>query len=320
MRLQERKIGMTTNINWKRAATLVAMAVVAVGMLPGCRSTRSGDRSKVLEAENINLRQQYGTMEDQLRQSHATADELNARNQEQSTRMAALEDEARAAAEFRAQAAAARERLVAAQDDLSRTELALEDRTKRYEALLLKQREMNSRPAPVVAHTPAPLRPGGMSPETEAMRRDLQRQLASYGIRDLKVEVRRDRSGEERVALVLPDAFPSGKATLAYNASAVKAVISVGKMIKENYQNSAVLVEGHTDSDPLVKTKATWGTNERLSEARAQAVETLLTNSGVPTGDIRVQGLGASQPLAMGSTKRAKSRNRRVEIFISPRR
>ena len=307
-------------INKKRAATLIAVAVVAVGMLPGCRSTRSGDRSKVLEAENINLRQQYGTMEDQLRQSHAAADHEKARNQELQGRLSVAEQDARAAAEFRAQATAARDRLGETQDELSRTQLALEDRNARYADLLKKQADLLSRPRATVAQAPTPApRRQSFTAETEAMRRDLQQQLASYGIRDLKVEVRRDRGGMERVALVLPDAFPSGKATLAYNASAVKAVISVGKMIRENYEQSTVLVEGHTDSDPLVKTKAKWGTNERLSEARAQAVETLLTNSGVPAGDVSVMGLGAKQPLAMGSTKSAKSRNRRVEIFISPR-
>jgi chemotaxis protein MotB len=158
---------------------------------------------------------------------------------------------------------------------------------------------------------------GGISPEAVAMRRDLRAQLARYGIRDLKVEVRREPSGEERVAIVLPDAFPAGKATLAYNASAVKAVISVGKMIRSHYRNSKVLVEGHTDSDPI--RRSSWGTNENLSRARAKAVESLLTNSGVPATSVRTDGLGATQPLAMGNTKRAKSRNRRVEIFITPR-
>jgi flagellar motor protein MotB len=97
----------------------------------------------------------------------------------------------------------------------------------------------------------------------------------------------------------------------------VKAVISVGKMIKAHYPDSRVLVEGHTDSDPI--RKSDWGTNENLSRARAAAVETLLTNSGVPATNVTTEGLGARQPLAQGSTKRAKSRNRRVEIFISPR-
>jgi len=311
-----RQAGTSGTLHFKRAAILVAAAILAVGMLPGCRSTRAGDRGKVLEAENINLRQQASTMEGQMRQAHAAQDDAVAREQQLRAELVQAEQEARIAGEARAQAIAAGERLSATQDELTRTEQALATTRARYEQLL-KQRAAPTRPA-VAARRETPLRYGGASPQTEAMRRDLQRQLAVYGIRDLKAEVRRDRSGRERVAIVLPDAFPSGKATLAYNASAVKAVISVGKMIKDNYPSSEVVIEGHTDSDPIRKSK--WGTNENLSRARAKAVETLLTNSGIPAGDVKVQGLGASQPLAMGSTRRAKSRNRRVEIFIAPGR
>ena len=69
------------------------------------------------------------------------------------------------------------------------------------------------------------------------------------------------------MAVVLPDAFPSGKATLAYNPRAVKAVVGLGKMIRDHYPSSGVMVEGHTDSDPI--RKSSWGTNENLSRARA---------------------------------------------------
>ena len=302
------------NINFKRAALLCAAAVLAVGFLPGCRSTRSGDRGKVLEAENINLRQVNETNQEQIRMAHATQDVGEARERELNDRLTVAEQEAAGAAEARAHAIAATDRLSRAESDLTRSAAALAASNSRVDRLLLASRKPAPRPAPV-ARPAARLRPGGSSPQTEAMRRDLQRQLASYGIRDLKVEVRRDGGGRDRIAIVLPDAFPPGKATLAYNASAVKAVISVGKMIRENYPDSNVLVEGHTDSDPI--RKSNWGTNENLSRARAQAVETLLTNSGVSSGDVSVEGLGASQPLAMGSTRRAKSRNRRVEIFIA---
>ena len=113
---------------------------------------------------------------------------------------------------------------------------------------------------------------------------------------------------------MLPDAFPAGKASLAYNASAVKAVMSVGKMIRSQYPGSQMLIEGHSDNDPIKKSK--WVTNERLSSARAEAVENLLTSSGMDAAKVRTQGLGSSQPIAQGNTKRAKSRNRRVEIVV----
>ncbi len=313
--------GLLTNHRIAVLAGLAAVLLPVGGALAGCTRSRSVDRAKVLEAENINLRQKAQSVEEQMRLAHVAQDDTASREQQLRTELIAARQDAGAAEAARAQAATARDRLVGVQNDLTRAEQALIESNRRYEAL--KKESAVSRqplqPAPrAVAQRGGPtrLRMGGVSPEAEAMRRDLQAQLNAYGVHGLDVEVRSDRSGNERVAIVIPDAFPSGKATLAYNKSAVKAVISVGKMISQHYQRSSVRIEGHTDSDPIRKTN--WGTNENLSRARASAVETLLTNSGVPAAHVVTKGLGATQPLAMGSTKRAKSRNRRVEIFITP--
>ena len=134
-----RHAGTSGTLHFKRAAILVAAAILAVGMLPGCRSTRAGDRGKVLEAENINLRQQASTMEDQMRQAHAAQDDAVAREQQLRAELVQAEQEARIAGEARAQAIAAGERLSATQDELTRTEQALASTRTRYEQLL-KQR------------------------------------------------------------------------------------------------------------------------------------------------------------------------------------
>lgn len=298
----------------RRNISILLMGALVVVLVAGCsRSrTRYADRSKVLEAENIHLRQKAGTMEEQMRMAHVAQDDAVAREQQLRADLVAARDEASAAAAARDQAMMAESQLSSTQDELERANARLAEANKRLDALKRAQ----ATPAPTVARAPD-LRYGGTSPEIEAMRRDLQAHLAKYGVKSLNIEVRTDRGGEQRVAIVLPDAFPAGKATLAYNPDAVKAVVSVGQMIREQYPSSRVLVEGHTDSDPIKRSN--WGTNENLSRARAQAVEELLTNSGVPNGQVRIEGLGASQPLAAGDTTRAKSRNRRVEIFISPR-
>ena len=299
----------------RRLTPLVA-ALALVAITTGCSRSRAMDRSKVLEAENINQRQKLATYEEQIRQQHLAQDSAMSEMQQLRTDLMAAKGDADAAAAARAQANEARNRLVAVQNDLRQSEGELAALSRKYEDLRLAA----SRPAPqpTTAHRsgPTPVRRGGISPEAEAIRRDLQRQLASYGIRELNVEVRREPSGEERVAIVLPDAFKAGKATLAYNPTAVKAVVGVGKMIRDHYPNSTIRVEGHTDSDPI--RKSGWGTNENLSMARAKAVESLLTNAGIAQSRISTEGVGARRPLALGSSKQAKSRNRRVEIFISP--
>lgn len=296
------------------APVLVGLAFVILAT--GCSRSRAIDRAKVLEAENMNQRQKMATYQEQIRQQHLAQDSWSSQEQQLRAELLAAQQDARAAEQARLQANEARNRLVAVQNDLRQSETELADVSSKYEQLL-RERQARPAPAPAVARRGGntTVRGGGISPEAEAMRRDLQRQLASYGVRELNVEVRRDQHGE-RVAIVLPDAFKAGKATLADNRTAVKAVVGVGKLIKEHYPNSRVLVEGHTDSDPI--RSSGWGTNERLSQARAQAVMSLLTNAGIPSGQVTTEGLGASRPLALGGSKRAKSRNRRVEIFITP--
>lgn len=294
----------------------VGLTLIAV--TTGCSRSRAIDRSKVLEAENINQRQKMATYEEQIRQQHLAQDGAISREQQLRADLLAAKQKADGAGAAHAQAQEARGRLVALQNDLRRSDGELAEVSRKYEDLLRQRQAPVVAPAPVVARRggATQVRGGGISPEAEAMRRDLQQQLASYGVRDLNVEVRRE-NGAERVAIVLPDAFKAGKATLAYNPRAVKAVVGVGKMIREHYPQSRIRVEGHTDSDPI--RSSGWGTNENLSRARAEAVQSLLTNSGIDSNQVSTEGVGARRPLALGSSKRAKSRNRRVEIFITPR-
>ncbi len=286
---------------------LVGMSLVL--LTAGCSASRSVNRSKVLEAENIDLRQRADLLEGQVRDAHAGQDHAVAEVQELRVQKQDLENQA---ADASTQASNALARLNEVESDLT-------DAERERAALRRKVAELNKRPpvvrAPVSRRgTPDSYVPG---PELAALQRDIQQRLNAAGVRGLPVEVRTARDGSRRVAVVLQDAFPSGKATLADNADAVKAVIGLGKMVQDSYPGSRIAIEGHTDSDPI--RKSSWGTNENLSRARADAVKRLLTNTGLPNGQISVAGRGADQPLARGSSRRAKSQNRRVELFISPR-
>ena len=81
-------------------------------------------------------------------------------------------------------------------------------------------------------------------------------------------------------------------------------------MLKSSYSNNEIRVEGYTDGDKLVKTKAKWGTNENLSAARALAVETYLVGKGIDNDRIYSAAFGPSKP------KGTKKDSRRVEIVI----
>lgn len=82
----------------------------------------------------------------------------------------------------------------------------------------------------------------------------------------------------------------------------------IASTIRSKYPSNRIRVEGHTDSDPIRKSK--FRDNEHLSAERALAVERYLATKGVSASRIEAVGKGASNP------KGSKSSSRRVEIVI----
>lgn len=102
--------------------------------------------------------------------------------------------------------------------------------------------------------------------------------------------------------------FMSGSATLKNEAKG--ELNRIASQLNGQYSGHPVRVEGHTDSDPLKKSKAKWGSNENLSQARAQAVADYLASKGVSAGRMSVVGMGSSKP------RGDKKSSRRVEIVV----
>src|SRR4051812_20687849 len=73
-----------------------------------------------------------------------------------------------------------------------------------------------------------------------------------------------------------------------------------------------IIVEGHTDS------QGSAASNQSLSERRAQSVVSFLVSRGVPTDQIRAQGVGPTRPIADNTSPEGRANNRRVEIVVQP--
>jgi outer membrane protein OmpA-like peptidoglycan-associated protein len=78
------------------------------------------------------------------------------------------------------------------------------------------------------------------------------------------------------------------------------------------YPNSTIQIVGHTDSD------GDAGSNQVLSERRANAVADILLDAGIPFSRVQAFGRGENQPVASNLDPAGKSKNRRVEIVILP--
>lgn len=100
--------------------------------------------------------------------------------------------------------------------------------------------------------------------------------------------------------------FASGQTTLKPEAK--KELDDIARRLNTQYAGHRIRIEGYTDSDPIRKSK--FPSNEALSEARAQAVESYLISKGVPSNRISSVGMGSAKP------KATKAASRRVEIVV----
>ncbi len=117
--------------------------------------------------------------------------------------------------------------------------------------------------------------------------------------------------------LVLPDTviFSSGTCTLTANGK--KTLDKVAGYLKANYPAARIHVMGHTDTDPLKRTRNVYGSLWDLSGRRASTVtQYLVESTGVDAQKIFFSGFGENRPKADNKTTAGKAQNRRVEIAV----
>ena len=116
------------------------------------------------------------------------------------------------------------------------------------------------------------------------------------------------------ITVTLPNAilFSAGKASLKQATS--NELDHIQSVLQSKYAGKQVDVVGHTDSDPIKKSK--WKDNWELSAQRSLSVVRYLIDRGVPKDAIRAVGCGAARPVASNSTASGKAKNRRVEIVV----
>lgn len=124
-----------------------------------------------------------------------------------------------------------------------------------------------------------------------------------------------NRGGNFVISIPSEVTFPSGKAELTKKGQEALKVVA---RELEKHQGAHYWIEGHTDSDPIVKSK--WESNRELSVERAMAVLHYLVEDCNVSDDLCVvAGHGQYQPLAANGDAGSKARNRRVEIVVQKR-
>ncbi len=125
------------------------------------------------------------------------------------------------------------------------------------------------------------------------------------------------RIKEGKISVMLPSSilFNSGQTKLKKGAK--NNLTKVCNVIKKDFPNATIRIEGHTDSDPLKRTKKVYKSNWELSALRAANVlHYLVDNCHLGPEKLYVAGFGKHQPVASNKSKGGKEKNRRVEIVV----
>lgn len=171
------------------------------------------------------------------------------------------------------------------------------------EGLLLRERQEKSQ----------------LAQQNQATIDELQRQIAEFNKSPAEAtgfegfDVKFDPSaGTITVTLQNTILFSSGKATLKQATS--RELDDIKSVLQRKYPNNPIDVVGHTDTDPIKKSK--WRDNWQLSAERALAVAGYLIKRGISENKIRAVGCGPARPIASNSSSSGKAKNRRVEIVV----
>ncbi|MBQ0733988.1 OmpA/MotB family protein [Aquimarina celericrescens] len=147
----------------------------------------------------------------------------------------------------------------------------------------------------------------------QALKSAISKALRNFEGKGLTVE---ERDGKVYISMENKLLFESG--SWAVGTQGRKAVKQLGKVLAQN-PDIAVLIEGHTDDDPYLGNAQLSG-NWDLSTKRATAiVNILLENSQIDPQNLTAAGRGEFAPVASNDTNEGKSKNRRIEVILTPK-
>ncbi len=148
---------------------------------------------------------------------------------------------------------------------------------------------------------------------TNQLKTKLQQALLGFTKSGLSVEM---KNGKVYVSLTDKLLFPSGSIIIDENGK--KALTELAKVLKQQPEIN-IAVEGHTDSQKIYnlgQIKDNWD----LSVLRATSVVRYLTvDHNLESVRTTATGKGEFQPLASNANPEGRSKNRRIEIVLSPK-
>ena len=157
----------------------------------------------------------------------------------------------------------------------------------------------------------------GLIADKEALMSTLKNALAdalvSFKGNGLSVE---QRGGKVYVSMENKLLFQSGSWSVASNGK--QALKQLGNVLATNPE-IAVLIEGHTDSDPYIGNDNLSGNWDLSTKRATEIVKLLLKNNSIKAENLTAAGRGQHLPLATNKTAAGKAKNRRIEVILTPK-
>ncbi len=146
-----------------------------------------------------------------------------------------------------------------------------------------------------------------------ALKDAISKALTNFEGKGLSVE---QRDGKVYVSMENKLLFSSG--SWAVNTEGRQAVQQLGQVLAKN-PDIAVLIEGHTDDVPYGGSGALKD-NWDLSTKRATSiVQILRANNNIDPQNLTAAGRGEHAPVATNESAEGRSKNRRIEVILTPK-
>ena len=146
-----------------------------------------------------------------------------------------------------------------------------------------------------------------------ALKTALKDALVSFKGNGLSVE---QRDGKVYVSMENKLLFQSGSWSVGNTGK--QALKQLGNVLAANLE-IAVLIEGHTDSDPYIGNDNLSGNWDLSTKRATEIVKLLLKNNKIKAENLTAAGRGQHQPLATNKTAAGKAKNRRTEVILTPK-
>ncbi|HEX8354284.1 MAG TPA: OmpA family protein [Pyrinomonadaceae bacterium] len=146
----------------------------------------------------------------------------------------------------------------------------------------------------------------------EAARRTTQQQEALSSLKSSLARFGTVRETAQGLVLVLPDAVWAGARAAELTPKALATTVDPLAALLANNPELRVRIEAFVDA------RGDASELQRLTQDRAEALAGRLVSSGVDGTRIQANGMGPSNPVSANTTPAGRTRNRRIEITLTP--